>query len=74
VIRESSSVIFSASNRAQHVRYRTAVEDAPDDERDDQATSWQYGLSAEAHPFSGPLCAWPARRGGRCSAAPDSGG
>ena len=30
--------------------------------------------TAEAHPFSGPLCAWPARRGGRCSAAPDSGG
>ena len=40
----------SASNRSQHVRYRVDVEETGD--ADDSPSSWQYGLSAEAHPFS----------------------
>lgn len=48
---DGDDLYTSASNRSQHVRYRLDIEETGDHE-DAASHSWQYGLSAEAFPFS----------------------
>lgn len=47
---DGGSLFTSASNRSQHVRYELDIEENGGAE--DAPASWQYGISAEAHPFS----------------------
>lgn len=47
---DGDSLYASASNRSQHVRYELDIEENGGNE--DSAASWQYGISAEARPFS----------------------
>lgn len=48
---DGDDLYTSASNRSQHVRYRLDIEENGGEEESSSA-SWQYGLSAEAFPFS----------------------
>lgn len=48
---DGDSLYTSASNRTQHVRYRLDIEEIGDHE-EAGAHAWQYGISAEAYPFS----------------------